>query len=43
MRDANKYLEQVSVLGDVSVENVTQFLGIVGDEKIISLLRAIKE
>lgn len=31
MRDAIKYLEQVSILGGVSQANVAQFLGVVSD------------
>ncbi len=42
MRDANKYLEQVSVLGDVSVEHVTNYLWIAGDQQLSDLLETIK-
>lgn len=38
MRDAVKYLDQVSVLGDVTADHVQSFLGMVDDEKIASLL-----
>lgn len=38
MRDAVKYLDQVSVLGDVTSDRVQSFLGMVDDEKIASLL-----
>lgn len=41
MRDAIKYLDQVSILGDISAAAVSKFLGIVGDavvEKFVSLV-----
>ncbi|USN56706.1 MAG: DNA polymerase III subunit gamma/tau [Candidatus Peribacteria bacterium] len=38
MRDAVKYLDQVSVLGDVTSDRVQSFLGMVDDEKIAALL-----
>ena len=43
LRDAIKYLEQVSMLGTVTAANVSQFLGVVADsviEKFIELLQA---
>lgn len=42
MRDAVKYLDQVSVLGDVTVETVQQFLGMVGDQVIADMLAQLK-
>ena len=41
MRDAIKYLEQVSMLGDISPVNVSQFLGIASDDMIYSIIQAI--
>ncbi len=42
MRDSIKYLEQVSVLGDVSVDHVSQYLGVVGDQQLEILLDKIR-
>lgn len=41
MRDAIKYLEQVSMLGDINPVNVSQFLGIASDDMIYSIIQAI--
>jgi DNA polymerase III subunit gamma/tau len=41
MRDAIKYLEQVSMLGSISPENVSQFLGIASDDMIGRIIQAI--
>jgi len=41
-RDAVKYIDQVSVFGDISVKNVTNLLGIVGDNTIKEFLEIIK-
>ncbi len=43
MRDAVKYLDQMSVLGDVTSDRVQQFLGMVDDEQIAGLLAKIGE
>jgi len=42
MRDATKYLEQVSIVGDVTVERVSHYLGIVGEQQLKILLDAIE-
>jgi DNA polymerase III gamma/tau subunit len=42
MRDAIKYLEQVSVLGTISLENVRQYLWVVGDQQLVDILATIK-
>jgi len=42
MRDAIKYVDQVSVFGNINVENVTNFLWIAGDKLIGDFLEAIK-
>ena len=41
-RDAVKYIDQVSVFGDISVKNVTNLLGIVGDNTIKEFLEIVK-
>ena len=41
-RDAVKYIDQVSVFGDISVKNVTNLLEIVGDNTIKEFLEIIK-
>ena len=43
LRDAIKYLQQVSVLGKVDVETVKRFLGIVDQQAISDLLNLIKQ
>jgi DNA polymerase III gamma/tau subunit len=40
-RDANKYLDQVSVLGEVTADNVAQYLGVVGDSTLASVCDAV--
>ena len=42
MRDAIKYIDQVSVFGNINVENVTNFLWIAGDKLIGDFLESIK-
>jgi len=42
MRDAIKYVDQVSIFGNINVENVTNFLWIAGDKVIWDFLEAIK-
>lgn len=42
VRDAIKYVDQVSVFGDVNTENVTKFLGIAGESVIKGFLDLIK-
>lgn len=42
MRDAIKYVDQVSVFGNINVENVTNFLWIAGDKLIGDFLETIK-
>lgn len=41
MRDAIKYLEQVSMLGEVNAEHVSQFLGIASDDMISRIIQTI--
>ena len=43
MRDAVKYVDQVSIFGNISVENVTNFLWIAWDSLIHDFLQTIKE
>lgn len=38
MRDAVKYLDQISVMGEVNESNVSQFLGVVSDASIASII-----
>lgn len=42
MRDAIKYVDQVSIFGNINVENVTNFLWIAGDKLIADFLESIK-
>ena len=42
VRDAVKYVDQVSILWDLNEENVSRFLGVAGETTIKSLLSAIK-
>lgn len=42
MRDAVKYLDQISVMGEVTGERVSQFLWVVSDSMIINILDHIK-
>jgi DNA polymerase III gamma/tau subunit len=42
MRDAVKYLDQISVMGEVTGERVSQFLGVVSDSMITTILDHIK-
>lgn len=42
VRDAVKYVDQVSVFGDISQDNVTKFLGVAGDSVIQDFLNTIK-
>jgi DNA polymerase-3 subunit gamma/tau len=42
VRDANKYLDQISVMGEVTADSVGQFLGVVSDQMISDLLEQIK-
>ena len=37
-RDAIKYLDQVSILGDISQGNITSFLGVASDQLVQSFL-----
>ena len=39
MRDATKYLDQMSVMGDITVETVTSFLGVAGQQEIEQFVR----
>lgn len=43
MRDAIKYLDQVSVLGEVTVKHCSQFLGIAGHALIKTFLDTVRE
>ena len=42
VRDANKYLDQISVMWEVTVDTVWQFLGVVSDQMIHDLLEKLK-
>jgi len=42
VRDAVKYIDQVSVFGDINQNNVTKFLGVAGDSVIQDFLSIIK-
>ncbi len=42
VRDAIKYIDQVSVFGDISTDNVTKFLGIAGESVVKDFLDLIK-
>ncbi|RAL56689.1 DNA polymerase III, subunit gamma and tau [SR1 bacterium human oral taxon HOT-345] len=42
VRDAVKYVDQVSILGDLNEENVSRFLGVAGETTIKNLLSTIK-
>ena len=42
MRDAVKYLDQISVMGEVTGERVSQFLGVVSEQMITSVLNHIR-
>lgn len=42
VRDAIKYVDQVSVFGDISEENVTNFLGVASESVIKDFLKLIK-
>ncbi len=39
MRDAVKYLDQISVMGEVNESNVAQFLGVVSDASIVNIIK----
>lgn len=41
VRDAVKYVDQVSILGKLSEENVTKFLGIASEQTIINFIKHI--
>ncbi len=43
VRDAVKYVDQVSVLGDVNEEHITKFLGVAPESMIENFLQLIKE
>lgn len=42
LRDAIKYLEQVSIIWNINVDNVTKFLWIAPENQIVSFLETIK-
>lgn len=42
MRDAIKYVDQVSILGDITMEHVASFLGVASQEMIIQFLAHMK-
>lgn len=42
LRDAIKYLEQVSIMWTISVEHITKFLWIVPEKQIVSFLDTVK-
>jgi DNA polymerase III gamma/tau subunit len=43
MRDAVKYLDQISVMGEVTAQSVSQFLGVVSDAMIANILHHIRQ
>lgn len=43
MRDAVKYLDQISVLGEVNEDNVAQFLGIVSEQDIQQFIEQFEQ
>ncbi len=42
-RDAIKYLDQVSILGDITEENVAQFLGVAPETLIRNFVDAMQQ
>lgn len=42
VRDAVKYVDQVSILGELSEENISRFLGVAGEATLKKLLSTIK-
>ena len=42
LRDAIKYLEQVSIIGNINSENVTKFLWIAPEKQIVSFLEIVQ-
>jgi DNA polymerase III gamma/tau subunit len=40
-RDAVKYLDQVSILGDITQEHVTSFLGVASDQLMQAFLASM--
>ena len=42
VRDAVKYVDQVSILGDLNEENVSRFLGVAGETTLQKLIATIK-
>lgn len=42
VRDAVKYVDQVSILGEINEENITRFLGVAGESTIKDLISTIK-
>ena len=42
VRDAVKYVDQVSILGTINEENITRFLGVAGESTIKNLIATIK-
>mgnify|MGYP001643404012 CR=1 FL=1 len=42
VRDAVKYVDQVSILGAINEENITRFLGVAGESTIKNLIATIK-
>ncbi len=42
-RDANKYLDQISILGDITQEHITKFLGVAPESQIQDFLNASKD
>lgn len=43
VRDAVKYVDQVSILGAINEENITRFLGVAGEATIKKLLETMKK
>jgi DNA polymerase III gamma/tau subunit len=41
VRDAVKYVDQVSILGNLTEENVTKFLGVASEQTIIDFIKYI--
>jgi DNA polymerase III gamma/tau subunit len=42
LRDAIKYLEQVSIVGEVNSENASKFLGLAPERQIKSFLETVE-
>ena len=43
MRDAIKYLDQISSMGEVTAEHVAQFLGVVSEARMAQLIQLMRD